>query len=336
MQAQKINQQSTQQGNGMQLVRNPGPVPGIPNGSSPSLGAVNSHGQIRGGGSDSSRPVPQIPRLMNGQTNGVLPNSHNVPHAPMQPNMQVQMQQRVPPMAPDRMIHEASRLREQQAYVRQQQQQQQQHAQSNGLAGSSPMQHPNILSQNNSAMLASLQGRSSPSINGAPPPLGSSSSPRLTQPQALSSGMTPAVNQISSQFKARHPQASPEQITRMTTDQLYKMSNEARQQAMQAAAGNSNAAAVAANANMGLQVPSSMQQQAAMMTNGAGGAMFSIGNSQQYAQLMRQQQQSQQRGGQGMNGGSRSATPMVQRTGSAQGVPRPSQSPRQVGLAGGQ
>lgn len=341
MQAQKINQQSAQPSNGMQPVRNPGPVSGIPNGSSPNIAAANSHGQVRGSGGDSSRPVPQIPRIVNGQTNGVLPtSSHSVPHAPMQPNMQVQMQQRVPPMAPDRMIHEASRLREQQAYVRQQQQQQ--HAQSNVLAASPPLQHPNMLSQNNSAMLASLQGRSSPSINGAPPPLGSSSSPRVTQPQALSSGMTPAVNQISSQFKARHPQASPEQITRMTTDQLYKMSNEARQHAMQAAAGNSNAAAVVANANMGLQVPSSMQQQAAMMANGGGGPMFNIGNSQQYSQLMRQQQQSQQRGanGLGMNGGSRSATPntMVQRTGSAQGVSRPSQSPgaRQVGLAGGQ
>ena len=349
MQAQKINQQSAaQQSNGMQPVRNPGPVPGIPNGSSPNMAAANSHTQIQGSGGDSSRPISQIPRLMHGQTNGVLPtNSHSVPHAPMQPNMQVQMQQRVPPMAPDRMIHEASRLREQQAYVRQQQQQL--HAQSNGPSGSPPLQHPNMLSQSNSAILTSLQGRSSPSTNGPPPPLGSSSSPRMTQPQALSSGMTPAVNQISSQFKARHPQASPEQIKRMTTDQLYKMSNmsnesrqltnEARQQAaMQAAAGNSNAAAVVANANMGLQVPSSIQQQAAMMTNGGGGAML---NSHQYAQLMRQQQQSQQRGagagGQGLNS-SRSATPMVQRTGSAQGVPRPSQSPssRQVGLAGGQ
>lgn len=305
------------------------------------MAAANSHPQIRGGGGDASRPAPQIPRLMNGQNNGILPtNSHSVPHAPMQPNMQVQMQQRAPPMAPDRIIHEASRLREQQVYLRQQQQQQ--HAQSNGVSGSPSLQHPNMIPQTNAAMLASLQGRSSPSINGAPPPLGSSSSPRVTQPQALSSGMTPAVNQISSQFKARHPQASPEQITRMTTEQLYKMSNEARQQAMQAAAGNSNAAAVATNANMGLQVPSSMQQQATMMAIGGGGSMFNMGNpQQQYAQHMRQHQ-SQQRGagtgGQGMNNGSRSATPMVQRTGSAQGGPRPSQSPnsRPVGLAGGQ
>ena len=335
--AQKSNQQSAQQSNGMQPVRNPVPIPGVPNGSSPNLAASNSQSQLRGGATDSSRPLPQIPRLMNGQTNGVLPtNSHSVPHAPMQPNMQVQMQQRVPP---DRMLHEAGRLREQQAYVRQQQQQQ--HSQSNGASGSPPLQHPNMISPNNAAMFASLQGRSSPSIVGAPPSLGSSSSPRMAQPQALSSGMTPAVNQISSQFKARHPQASPEQITKMTTDQLLKMSNEARQ-AMQAAAGNSNAGAVAANANMGLQVPSSMQQQASMMAVGGGGTMFNIGNSQQYAQLMRQQQQSQQRGagagGQVLNCGSRSATPMVQRTGSAQGAPRPSQSPssRQVGLAGGQ
>ena len=70
--------------------------------------------------------------------------------------------------------------------------------------------------------------------------------------------------------------AGPEQITRMTTDQLYKMSNEARQQAMQAAAGNSNAAAVVANANMGLQVPSSMQQQAGMMNNGGGGTCIQL------------------------------------------------------------
>ena len=332
MQAQKNIPQPGQQGNGLQPVRNPGPAPGVPNGSSPNVAAANSHGQVRGGGADASRPVPQIPRLMNAQTNGVLPtNSHSVPHAPMQPNMQVQIPQRVPPMPPDRMIHEASRLREQQAYVRQQQQQQ--HAQTSGASGSPPLQHPNMLSQTNSAMLASLQGRSSPSINGAPPPLGSSSSPRMTQPQALSSGMTPAVNQISSQFKARHPQASPEQITRMTTDQLYKMSNEARQ-AMQAAAGTSNAAAVAANANMGLQVPSSMGQQVPMMTNGGGGPIL---NSQQYAHLMRQQhiqQRGANTGGQGLNSGSRND--MVQRTGSAQGAPRPSQSPnsRPVGLAG--
>ena len=159
MQAQKSNQQSTQQSNGVQpVLRNPASVPGVPNGSSPNVAAANSHAQIRGSAPDASRPVPQMPRLINGQTNGVLPtNSHSVPHAPMPPNMQVQMQQRVvQPLAQDRLIHEASRLREQQAYVRQQQQQ---HGQPNGVSGSPPLQHPNMLSQSNSAMLAALQGR---------------------------------------------------------------------------------------------------------------------------------------------------------------------------------
>lgn len=229
-------------------------------------------------------------------------------------------------------MQDVARVQAQQQ-VYQQQMRQQGHPQTNGHAGTPNMQN---------AMLASVPGRSSPSINGVPPPQGSSSSPRMTQPQSLSSGMTPAVNQISSQFKARHPQASQEQITRMTTEQLYKMSTEARHQAMAAAAGSANMNAVASNSNIGLPIPSPLQQ-AAMLPNGGGNAM----NPQNYAQMMRTQQAGQQRGAsigssQGMNGNarnpSRSVTPLIQRTSSAQGGPRPSQSPsaRPVGLAGGQ
>lgn len=296
-------------------------------------------------------------RIVNGQTNGVLPpNAHGVPHAPMQPNAQAQMQmhQRMAPtVAHDtRVLQEVSRVQAQQQAF-QQQVRQQGHPQPNGHAGSPNMQNPSLLSQNPASMLASVQGHSSPSTNGVPPPAGSSTSPRMTQPQALSSGVTPAINHITSQVKARHPQASPEQITRMTTDQLYQMS-EARRNAMQAAAGNANLNAVANNSNIGLQAHSPMQQ-AALMAN-AGSPIL---NSAHYAQIMRSQQASQQRGantggGQGMNGnnvngngingngmngaarnGSRSATPMIQRTGSAQGGTRPSQSPsaRPVGLA---
>ena len=300
------------------------------------MAAANVHGQIRGGQGDIVRPG-QVPRGMNGQSNGVLPtNSHGVPHAPMQPNLQaqMQMQQRLPPsMVTDpRMAHEVARVQAEQVYRQQQRQHQ---AQSNGQAGSPPMQNPNLLSQSNPNMLASLQGRSSPSINGVATINASSTSPRMTQPQTLSSGMTPAVNQIQAQFKARHPQASPDQISRMTTDTLLKMSNEARQHAMQAAAGNANANAVTNNSAMGLQTSSPMQQ-AAMMTNG-NNAMSNMSNAQ-YAQYMPSQQASQQRGasvGGGQNG-SRSVTPLM--SGSAQGGPRPSQSPsaRQVGLAGGQ
>ena len=338
-QAAKANQQAShqtnvmQKGSGAQPGRNP-----IPSVSNEDMAATNLHGQLRGGGGvDPARPV-QLQRP-NGQSNGVLPTtSHGVPHAPMQPNLQVQMQmqQRLPPsMASDtRMVQEVARVQAEQHYH--QQLRQQRHAQSNGQAGSPQMHNPNLLPQNNPAMLASLQGRSSPSINGVSNPTVSSTSPRMTQPQTLSSGMTPAVNQIHAQFKARHPQASQDQINRMTTDTLYKMSNEARQYAIQAAAGNTNANAVANNSGIGLQALSP-RQQAAMMASGN----LAMSTAQQYAQLMRTQQASQQQRG-GVAGasqnGSRSVTPLVQRTGSAQGGPRPSQSPsaRQVGLAGGQ
>ena len=306
--------------------------------------------QLRGGGMDSARSGPQMQRLMNGQvTNGIVPNNgQSVPHAPMQPQMPIPIGQRVPPqMASDmRLIQEAQRVQaEQQAYL--QQRQQQRHPQQSGQGGSPNMQHLNPLPQNNAAMLASMQGRSSPSVNGAQPSTGSSTSPRInhSQPQSLSSGMTPAVNQIQNQIKIRHPGASPGEISRLTTEQLYRMSQQQsiQQTAMAAAVGNSGG-------NMGsLQAPSPMmqqqqqQQQQAMLSNSSAG-MF---NQQQYAQYMRSQQASQQRSASVGNGaapvinGSRSATPLIQRTGSAQGggpARGPSQSPRPapVGIAGGQ
>ena len=319
--------------------------------------AANPHRQVRGNARDPSQAALQMQRMVNGQTNGVpTTNSHGVPHAPMQPTTQVpmQIQQRVPPvMAPDsRLLQEASRVQAQQ-HAYQQQIRQSGHPPPNGHSASPSMQNPNLLPQSNAAVLASVQGRSSPSLNGVVPPTGPSTSPRTSQPQALSSGMTPAVNHISSQVKARHPQASPEQITRMTTDQLYKMS-EARHHAMQAAAGNTNMNAVASNSSMGLQAPSPLQQ-AAMMSNGGSPIL----NPAHYAQIMRTQQASQQRsanvnnlqgpaansvningvnsssmGGAGKSG-SRSVTPLIQRTSSAQDGSRPSQSPsaRPVGLA---
>ena len=289
--------------------------------------------------------MPPMQRLMNGQTNGVLPtNSPGAPHAPMQPQMQMQMGQRLnPPMDPEQMrMYQASRIqREQQARIVQQQQQQ--HSQNFGQAGSPNMQNLNPLSQNNPNMLASMEGRSSPAINGAQQPSGPSASPNMAQPQALSSGLTPAVNQVSHQIKLRHPQASPEQINRATIEQLNR--HAAGHQAMQAAMGNSNPGVVASNGNMnGLGIQSPMQQQA-MMGVGANGGNPML-NAQQYNQMMREQQRSQQmqqRSGsvgsaQAVNGSSRGATPMNNRSGSAQGGRGLSQSPRQgqVGVAGGQ
>ena len=333
-QASKGNQQPGQLHNAMHPMRNSIPV--VPNGCGPNMAATNSNSQYHTGVGDPSRSMTYMQRPPNGQTNGILPtNGHGVPHAPMQPSAQMplHMQQRVPPnMVSDapRIVQEAVRVQAEQQAIHQLRQRQ---PHSIGQSGSPPTQNHSLLSQNSPAMLASLQGRSS-------------TSPRI-QAQSLSSGLTPAINQISSHIRARHPQFTDEQISKMTTDQLSRMSADhgrqqlsqseiARQSAIQAAAGNANANAVMRNNSIALQAPGLMQQQAAML---AGPHTLA---PQQYAQLMHSQQATQQRGASigsahGING-SRSCTPMMQRPGSAQGAPRPSQSPgaRQVGLAGGQ
>ncbi len=336
VQRANAGQQQIQQPNGPQLPRNI--VAGAPNGNDPNMKAT---GHLRGGGGSAG---PQMQRPINGQASGVLPaNAHGVPHAPMQPHMQMQMGQRIPPQVGQNMLYAATQVQaEQQAQL--QRQRHLQHSQIQGQAGSPNMQGLNPVTQNNSNMLNSMDGRSSPAINGAQQqPPGKSGSPNITQPQALSSGLTPAVNQIQTQIKLRNPQASPDQIRQLTTEQLFRMSQQAAaHQAMQVASGNANSNAVAANGNIsGLNSASPMQQQA-MMTS-AGSPML---NPQQYAQLMIEQQRKQQSqrsgsmssGTQPMNGGSRGATPINQSNGNSQGGRGMSQSPRQgqVGVVGGQ
>ena len=282
-------------------------------------------------------------RLANGQGNGsVSALTQSVPNAPMQPQLQVSMNQRGQPSIGNelRLFQEAQRVQAEQAYL--QQRQQQRHPQQNGQALSPNMQTVSTLPQSNPALLGSLHGRSSPSINGNQLASGTNASPRMSQsqPQSLSSGVTPTVNHIQNQVKMRNPGASPDEIQRLTTTELVRVSQQQsiNQQAMAAAVGNSGGAMNA------MQAPGSMMHhQPAMMANGNS----SVYSPQQYAAFMRHQQANQQRTGSagsgvapGMNN-SRSATPMVQRTGSAQGggPPRgPSQSPRPgpVGVAGGQ
>ena len=324
------------------------PVPGVPNGTSPSINPSvpnGSHPQSSQG--NTARPIPPLPRIMNNpQPNGGLSvpgNPQGVPHAPMQPHP---MQPRAPPpMSPNdiRIFQEATRVQqEQQRYLAQQRQ----HSQTNGQPGvsASPnMGNPKIMSQPNSAALSGLQGRSgSPTANGNSVVNGSSSSPRMTtlsQPQPLSNGMIPAVNQISNQLKTHNPLASPEQITRMTTDTLnnYRVSQAAAQAAAMHAAAGINTPSLPNNANNINSLPQPQHQQA--MMNGVGGSPGML----QYAQMMRNQQSNQQnRNTAGaMNSarpGSRGATPQTHRSGSAQGGPPPSQSPRpsQAQMAGGQ
>lgn len=355
--AQKASQPSVQQmqSNGMQPGRIP--MPGSSSGTSPSINALQN-GQIQSSQVNPSRPMPPIPRLVNGsQTpNGAIPpNIQGIPHAPMQGPLP--MQQRLPPqMSSDnlRVYHEANRVQaEQQRYLLQQRQQQ--HPQPNGQPGNSAspnMGHLNVISQNNSVILANLQGRSgSPSVNGVSAPTGSSSSPQMTnptQPQRLSSGVVPAVNQIQMSLKNRNPQASPEQISKMTTETLdhYRVNHptaSAAAAAMHAAAGP-NMTALSGNLNMNLLSPplqqQQQQQQQSLLNSVSSGPM--LNPQQHYAHLMRTQHQSQQsRSNSSINGArtaSRSATPQTHRSGSAQGGAPPSQSPRpsQAQIAGGQ
>lgn len=354
--AQRASQHMGQQQTGSTLPQ-PGrnPASAMMNGTSPHLTSSLPNNQMPPSHPNQNRLPPpphpavnglpmNVPQVHNGQLG---PRGIGIPQAQMQTHMQGQ--QRVPQQAGSdmRVYMEANRLQlEQQQYLQQQQQQQQQRRQqqANGQNASSTSPGSgtlNVPSQSNSsAMIANIQatnGVPSPAINGVSGPPGPSTSPlleNLMHAQPLSSGMVPAVNQISNSIKARHPQASPEQVNKMTTETLknqYRVVQSQSQAAMLAAAG-SNASHHAAN----LQLPS--QQQA--MVNGPSGTP-SI-NPQIYAQMMRTQQSHQQSrsGGNGMNGArppSRGGTPQMHRSSSSVQV-GPSQSPRppQAQMAGAQ
>ena len=348
--AQKTTQQSSQPNNGSHGMQ-PGrpPVPGVPNGASPNINPpIQNSNHAQPGQGNTTRPVPPLPRIMNNsQPNlglSVPGNPQGVPHAPMQSHP-MQQQRVQPPMSSNdmRIYQEVNRVQqEQQRFLAQQRQQ---HSQSNGQPGASAspnMGHPKAMSQSNSTTLLGLQGRSgSPTTNVSSAVNGSSSSPRMTtinQPQPLSNGMIPAVNQISNQLKTHNPHASPELITRMTTDTLnYRVSQAAVQAAAMHAAAGTGAPSLAANVNGINSLPQPQIQPQIM--NGVGGSPGML----QYAQMMRNQQSSQQNrnSASAMNSvgqANRGATPQTHRSGSAQSGPPPSQSPRpsQAQMAGGQ
>lgn len=316
-----------------------------PNGNGPnqSMNSTLSNSHPQPSQVSQSRSIPPPPRPVNGaQPNGLhVPpgNPHAIPHAPMQPHP---MQQRMQPqISPDnmRVYHEATRVQaEQQRFLLHQRQQQIPHTNGQAVNSASPnMGNLKPMAQNNSAMLASLHGRSSsPSVAaGGPAPNGSSSSPRMTnigQAQSLSSGLVPAVNEISNQMKNLHPNASPEQLKKMTTDTLMKFrSNHAAQAAMHAAAGAS-ASVVGSNVNLSNLPTPPLPTQPPMM-NGVNRSPTLYNPQQQYSQILRNQQSSQQsrNTAPGMGGPrprSRCGTPQMHRTGSMQGGTAPSQSPR--------
>ncbi|KAL8730418.1 MAG: hypothetical protein Q9166_004056 [cf. Caloplaca sp. 2 TL-2023] len=353
---------------GMQLTQHPSgtslPQPGRNNmqasASGNGLTNLSTNGQVQTNVGSQPR-ASSMPRPTNGvQSNGAFPNQQGIPHAPMQA---------APTRLPSQMgsesiriYQEANRVQaEQQRFL---QQRQQQHSQMNGQM-SPNITNSNFMPSNGGSSHTAFAGRSaSPSTNGAPTANGSSSSPRMTnpsQPQALSSGIMPTINQIMSQLRARNPNATQEQISQMATDRLkhYHTTHSHAHAAMQAAAGVGAGAGVgsggstvsnvvnsaAMNNNMmmnsngigNLAAPTQPQQPATAIMNGS-----PIVSTQQYTHMIRNQQQHQQNRSSGtpfsgQRPTSRSATPQIHRTPSAQGGrPSPSPVPSQAQVVGGQ
>ena len=165
-----------------------------------------------------------------------------------------------------------------------------------------------------------------PNVTAGPAPsprMGQIPMSQMGQPQSLSSGVIPAISAISHQIKARNINASPEQIKRMTNEQLAaQYQQRLSQSAMNAAAGGGNG-------------------QLLGLSNDANSHVH-----QRYAQMIRAQQASQspsQPKGvppvpNGVRAPSRGATPHTQRLPNIQTSPAPSQSPRppQAQMARGQ
>ncbi|KAE8551678.1 hypothetical protein EYB25_005568 [Talaromyces marneffei] len=306
-----------------------------------------------------AQPMPGA--AQNAVVNGIPPNA-NMNHAnvvpmqglpngrpmssPMPPNaMSVKMvpQQGLPQQmagrpgipiqnSPDnaRVIREASRLQEQQRLLQSRQQQGQPMPQ----AGQQQFQSPQQFAQQ--AMLAAMQAASG---MGSPSPYNNAqgvptASPRMGQPNHLSSGVVPTITNIQNQIQRTHPNLSPEQVAKLATERLHVYQQQQQrmtQAAMNAAVGN--AGAIPAN----FQMPPDPSFQGSPQPNGN----VAMQNSQaQFSPMMRVAQPNQPNrvpvaSSPSMNGSvlpqqSRSATPQTQRSGSVQTGPVPgtNQSPR--------
>ncbi|CAG7968771.1 unnamed protein product [Penicillium salamii] len=333
------------------------PNANMPPTSNPSLPGNVPNGMANGlpagANVNQGRPLP-----MQNMPGGVQPNGQMSNNMPMKMMPQGQMQQTSGsrpglPMqtSPDntRVMREANRLQEQQRLLQSrqgqphpQQGQQQFHNQQFGQQGSPNMNMSNVNgTPNNPAMIAAMQnqgGMQSPSFSGNAPQGASVPSPRMGQPNPLSSGVVPQISTIQSQIQRSHPTLPPEQVTKLATERLnqYQQSQQqqrlSQQAAMNAAAGSINAGAVQNN----YQVPhdTNYQTPSANMPNGGSGVQ--IPPNQGFSPMMRVPQPQQNRVGPtsspAMNGAvaqpSRSATPQNQRSGSAQAGPaQPSKSP---------
>lgn len=315
----------------------PNGAPGMPNGAPNGL----PNGMAAGVGVNQGRPMQGIPgapvngaMAPNPMAMKMMPQSGMQQAAGGRPGMPMQA-------SPDnaRVIREANRLQEQQRILQSRQQQQSQsqqpqqqfHGQQQfGPQGSNS---PNLNmanlngAPNNPAMMAALQaggGMQSPPFHNGTPQGVSTPSPRMGQPNPLSSGMVPTISNIQSQIQRANPNMPPEQVNKLATDRLHQYQQQRMSQvAMNAAAGNIGSV----QANYQLSPDVNFHQSQAN-----GGTGMQVPQTQGYSPMMRVPQPAQQNrvgGGNSpaMNGavppGSRSGTPQTQRSSSGQGPPVP-------------
>lgn len=316
---------------------NPG-MSGTPNGM--------TNGMPPGAGVNQARP-----QHMQGMPAGAPVNGQMAPNAmtmKMMPQAQMQQAGGARPgmpmqTSPDntRVIREANRLQEQQRILqsRQQQQQQHPHQQQFGSQGShsSNVNMANVNGgPNNAAMMAAFQGQGgmqSPSFHGGTPQGVSTPSPRMGQPNPLSSGVVPTISNIQSQIQRSNPNLTQEQVNKLATERLNQYQQQRSQQAaMNAAAGGMNA--VQAN----YQMPHDGSFQTGISN---GGPAMQIPQNQGFSPMMRVPQPAQQSrvgvtSSPAMNGAqqaSRSVTPQTQRSGSVQQGSSKSPHPQAAQLA---
>lgn len=248
-----------------------------------------------------------------------------VPHMNGQAIPQAQMRPNGPMTAQDmqRMAQANAQARSGQYTAQQQYAMQNANMQSPGGSGMTTQQQM----QSNNAMLANLQQQMNGTAHQASPHQSSnhqmSASPSMPppptphqqqqgHPQQLSSGHVPALMSIKAQIRAKCPQYTDDQVSAVATEMLKtqsQSSTQARQSAMNAAAGIGNGVAPQGhNANLQAYAhnQAAYQQNASQLANGSyavngdingqqqpHNASLSSSPQQQYASLMRQRAQAQ-------------------------------------------
>lgn len=337
-QPQAMNAQGRTGNNAPQNSGNTSMPNGTPNGAPatmPGTGVNQNRNQPMQGLPGGTPVNGQMPS--NGMGMKIMPQSQMQPNTGARPGMPMQT-------SPDnaRMIREANRVQEQQRLL-QSRQQQQQVPQQQGQPQQTPPQfhnqqfapqdsHPPNFNMsnvsggaNNPTMMAALQGQGgmqSPSFHGNTGQGVSTPSPRMGQPNPLSSGVVPTISYFQSQVSRSNPNLSAEQVNKVATERLNQWQQQRMsQQAAMNAAGGMNT--VQAN----YQVPHDGNFQTPQLGMANNGPAMQVPQNQGFSPMMRVPQTNQQNrvaptSSPAMNGAvpqaSRSATPQTQRSGSAQ------------------